>query len=81
MATEYTVTKLQKAAFPTPQTCTVQTGVSSGYLNLRTGAGTQYALVRVLSEGEILTVIKFGTWLEVSDGRGNQGYVNSNYCK
>jgi uncharacterized protein YraI len=80
-ATKVTITKLPKFLSPTPQICTVQTGVPSGYLNLRTGAGTDYAAVRVLSEGETLTVIKFGTWLEVLDTHGNQGYVNSNYCK
>jgi uncharacterized protein YgiM (DUF1202 family) len=80
-ATEITVTKPQ-TAFPTaPQTCTVQTGVPTGYLNLRKGAGTQYSVIRVVNEGETLTVIKVGTWLEVLDAQGNRGYVNSNYCK
>lgn len=65
----------------TPETCTVQTGVPSGYLNLRTGAGTQYPVVRVLDEGEALTVLAGGAWLAVLDTRGNKGYVNSRYCK
>lgn len=80
-ATEYTVTKPQRAPSPTSETCTVQTGVPTGKLNLRAGAGTDQAVVRVLSEGEILTVIKVGTWVEVSDSQGNRGYVNSIYCK
>ena len=80
-ATDTVATVEQEPVTPNSQTCTVQTGVPSGYLNLRTGAGTQYAVIRVLNEGESLTVTKFGAWLEVSDQQGNQGYVNSHYCK
>jgi uncharacterized protein YgiM (DUF1202 family) len=80
-AMEFTVNKPQKTPTTVPLTCTVQTGVQNGYLNLRMGAGTQYAVIRVVNEGEILTVIQSGTWLEVSDDQGNQGYVNSNFCK
>jgi uncharacterized protein YgiM (DUF1202 family) len=80
-ATDQHAALQQVAPSPTPQICTVRTGVSSGYLNLRTGAGTDFAVIRVVNEGEVLKVIKFGTWLEVLDGHGNQGYVNSNYCK
>lgn len=65
----------------TPGTCTVQTGVPSGYLNLRTGPGTQYPVIRVLDEGEVLTVLTGGDWLAVLDTRGNKGYINSRYCK
>jgi uncharacterized protein YgiM (DUF1202 family) len=81
MATEYTVTSPHETLTSAPQTCTVQTGVPSGYLNLRTGAGTNYGVVRVVNEGEILTVLKVATWLEVSDRQGNQGYINSKFCK
>jgi uncharacterized protein YgiM (DUF1202 family) len=80
-AMEFTVNKPQNTPSPTPQTCIVQTGVPSGYLNLRTGAGTQYAVIRVVNEGETLTVTQFGTWLKVLDAQGNQGYVNSDFCK
>ena len=80
-AIKFTVNKPQTNPSPTPQTCTVQTGVPTGYLNLRTGAGTDYAVIRVVNEGETLTVIHFDTWLEVLDAQGHQGYVNSNYCK
>lgn len=66
---------------PTPQACTVSTGVPAGNLNIRTGAGTSYAVIRVLAEGETLTVIKRGAWLQVIDAQGNQGYINSTYCK
>jgi uncharacterized protein YgiM (DUF1202 family) len=68
-------------ATATPEQCTVQTGMPSGYLNLRTGAGTHYPVARVLVEGEVLTVIARGAWLEVEDKEGNSGFVNSRYCK
>ena len=80
-ATDPETVLLSKALTPTPQTCTVQTGVPSGYLNLRTGAGTQYAVIRVLNEGETLTITKLGAWFEVSDKQGNRGYINSHFCK
>ena len=40
-----------------PPSCTVTTGVPSGYLNIRTGAGMQYAVIDVLHEGEQLQVL------------------------
>lgn len=66
---------------PTPETCTVSTGVPAGYLNLRSGAGMQYRVIRVLNEGEVLTVNTRGEWHEVTDAQGNHGFINSNYCK
>lgn len=61
-------------------TCTVSTGVPAGYLNLRSGAGMEYAVLRVLTEGEILTVNERGSWHEVTDAQGNHGFINSNFC-
>lgn len=61
--------------------CTVSTGVPEGGLNLRTGAGTEYSVIRVLNEGEVLRVITTGQWLEVIDSQGNQGFINSTYCE
>jgi uncharacterized protein YgiM (DUF1202 family) len=80
-ATDQKATLRQESPSPTPQICTVQTGFPSGNLNLRSGPGTRYAVVRVLHEGEILTVTELGTWLEVSDNQGNQGYVNPRFCR
>ncbi|MFT3892997.1 MAG: SH3 domain-containing protein [Anaerolineales bacterium] len=48
---------------------------------MRSGAGTGYAVVRVLSEGEDLQVLERATWLKVIDGNGSQGFINSKYCK
>ena len=80
-ATGQKATLYQEIPSPTPKTCTVQTGVPSGYLNLRAGAGTQYAVIRVLDEGEILTVLEHGIWLTVRDSQGNKGYVNARFCR
>lgn len=63
------------------QICQVKTGMPSGYLNLRAGAGVEYEVIRVLSEGETLQVIKRSAWLEVIDEQGNQGFINSRYCR
>lgn len=68
-------------ATPQLETCTVQTGVPAGYLNLRIGAGTQYAVIHVLTEGEVLQVIERGAWLEVINEQGNQGFINGRYCR
>jgi uncharacterized protein YgiM (DUF1202 family) len=50
-------------------------------LNLRTGAGVEHAVIRVLAEGETLQVIGRGPWLQVIDRQGARGYVNSKYCQ
>ena len=65
---------------PSP-TCTVRTGIPAGTVNLRTGADVSHAVVRVLSEGEILKVLERADWMKVSDERGNRGYINARYCK
>ena len=65
----------------TPEICTVATGYNQGALNLRRGAGTQYAVIRTLAEGETLIVIKRAAWLEVIDNQGTRGFINSKYCK
>ena len=67
---------------PTPfPTCTVRTGMPAGTVNLRAGAGVSHAVVRVLSEGEILRVIERAPWLKVMDARGDQGFINSKFCR
>jgi len=63
------------------QLCQVRTGMPSGYLNLRTGAGVSFSVIRILAEGETLQVLKRGAWLHVIDTRGEKGFVNANYCR
>lgn len=66
---------------PSADLCTVRTGVPRGYLNLRTGAGTRYAVIRILAEGEVLEVLERAAWLQVIDRKGKQGYVYRRYCQ
>jgi uncharacterized protein YgiM (DUF1202 family) len=67
---------------PTPSpTCQVRTGIPAGFLNMRRGAGVQFAVIRVLDEGEILKVIQRAAWLKVIDEEGQQGFVNARYCE
>lgn len=62
-------------------TCKVSTGIESGFLNLRTGPGMNYAVIRVLEEEEVLTVIISGTWNEVIDSEGIHGFVYGKFCE
>lgn len=69
---------------PTPaprlDSCYVRTGFKNGRVNLRTCAGLACSVVKVLSEGDRLTVITSGDWLQVQTGSLN-GYVNALYCQ
>lgn len=74
-------------------TCTVRTGLPAGTVNLRTGAGVSHGVVRVIREGEILTlapheaqrsageVIQRAVWLKVIDAKGRRGFIYGRYCK
>lgn len=42
---------------PTAQICTVETGYENGTVNVRAGAGMQYTVVDVVTQGEQLIVI------------------------
>lgn len=79
-----TINPVQKVeqGTPTPRpACTVSTNVPLGYLNLRSGPGTDYAVIGLLHEGETLTVIRRGAWLEVETTDHLAGWVNGRYCK
>lgn len=68
---------------PTPQTCTVQTNVPQGSLNIRAGVGVGFAVLEVLHEGQILTLTHQPArdgWIEVTAGSVT-GWINSTYCK
>jgi uncharacterized protein YgiM (DUF1202 family) len=64
-----------------PETCKVATGIETGVLNLRTGSGTNYSVIQTLAEGEVLTIITRGNWLQVATSQHVTGWVNSHYCK
>ncbi|MBT4310519.1 MAG: SH3 domain-containing protein [Anaerolineae bacterium] len=62
---------------PRPESCTV----TAHALNLRAGAATSYSVLAVLDEGDRLTVLTAGDWIEVQPDKGAAGFVNSSYCK
>ena len=61
---------------PRPESCTV----TAHALNLRAGAGTSYSVLAVLDEGDRLTVLELGDWLQVETDTGLTGYINGAYC-
>lgn len=70
---------------PTPAlaTCTVTTGVQAGNLNIRTGAGVGFAVIKVLQEGQAATITDEsprGNWIQVKTGHVT-GWINSKFCK
>lgn len=62
-------------------TCEVYTGIERGAVNLRSCAGTYCEVIRVLTEGERLTVLTAGNWTHVTTEDGVSGWLNSKYCK
>ncbi len=67
---------------PTPRpSCTVTTGIPSGSLNIRAGAGMQYAAIGLLHEGDVVTILTPGAWLEVETSQHQTGWINSKFCK
>ncbi len=78
----------QPISTPHPS-CTVTTGVPAGYLNIRSGPGMQYAVIDILSEGDVLTPTRNRAdgWIEVTanhprDGFASlTGWINGRYCQ
>jgi len=48
-------------------------------VNLRDGAGSSHSKIRMISKGELVTVIGFASngWLQVKDQNGNVGYISN----
>ena len=70
---------------PTLQACQVKTNVESGSLNLRSGPGTSFQPLKVLSEGEPITLLATPArdgWQAVKVD-SMAGWVNQKYisCK
>ena len=66
------------ASSPAPQflSCRVMTHVKDGQLNLRSGPGTQYAVLTVLHEGDPIQVsTSSADWL-LANANGHSGWVN-----
>ena len=62
---------------PRPERCTV----TAYHLNIRAGAGTAYAVIGTLDQGQAVTVIERGAWYQVQTETGAAGYIYSKYCK
>ncbi len=64
-----------------PAVCVVTSGIDGGRVNLRSCASTTCAALDILTEGEPLTVITAGAWVEVQTPDGLTGFVYSDFCK
>lgn len=75
--------KKQIATLTAKPTTPTQTGVvTSSSLNMRTGPGTNFAIIRTLTLGTEFTVIKKeGDWLQIRLKDGKEGWVHSGYVK
>ena len=73
--------KAERIPTPSPQHCTVDTGTPGGALNLRSCPGMSCGVLAVLDEGDDLTILAAGDWIEVQPDKGAAGFVNSSYCK
>lgn len=64
-------------------TTSTQTGVvTSSSLNMRSGPGTNFAIIRTLTLGTEFTVIKKeGDWLQIRLKDGREGWVHSGYVR
>ena len=70
--------QLASTTSSTPQSlsCRVMTHVNDGQLNLRSGPGTQYAVLAVLHEGDPIQVsTSSADWL-LANANGHSGWVN-----
>jgi hypothetical protein len=64
------------------QTCTLTTGISNGTVNLRACPGAACgAVLDILTEGESLTIITAGEYVNVTTKSGVTGWLNKKYCK
>lgn len=76
-----TVTVTPTATSTSMPTCRIATGLADGNVNLRACASTDCAVLDILPEGEIVTVLEAGGWLNVITVSGVAGYVNADLCK
>jgi hypothetical protein len=64
------------------QICTVITGISNGTVNLRACPGAACgAVLDILTEGESLTILTAGLYVNVKTEDGLTGWLNKKYCK
>ena len=65
----------------TLDTCNVRSGIEGGTVNLRACGSTACGVLDVLTEGESLTIITVGQWVNVTTEKGTIGWINSKYCE
>ena len=72
-------------ASPTPlpsPICHVKTNVINGQLNLRSGPGTQYAVIVVLHEGDAFTAsTSTHDWIFARTNDHHEGWINSHFIQ
>lgn len=69
-------------ASTTPRpSCVIETGYDAGRVNLRRAATRNSAALDVLHEGERVTVLHAGQWMNVQTREGLAGFIYSRYCK
>jgi len=61
---------------PRPTRCTV----TAYALNVRNCGGVDCLVIGTLTEGDTLTILELGEWLQVQTDDGGTGYINSTYC-
>jgi hypothetical protein len=70
------------ALLTTAAAALAQPGVATSPVNVRTGPGTNYAKIGVLSAGEYVDVLQCqGSWCYVDRNSGSDGWVSANYLK
>jgi uncharacterized protein YraI len=79
-ATESPTASPMPTALDALTVCRVMTGIPEGTVNLRSCAGTACPVLLVLSDGQALTIIQAGAWMEVLTADNLRGYINSKYC-
>jgi len=61
---------------PTPTPAQLVCVVTAEALNIREGAGIQYAIIGYLAAGDTVTAAQPGAWLDIGNG-----YINSKYVE
>lgn len=61
---------------PRPTRCTV----TAYALNVRNCGGVDCLVIGTLTEGDTLTILELGEWLQVQTDDGGTGYINGAYC-
>ncbi len=80
---EIATLKNQIATLTTTPSTPTQTGtVTSSSLNMRSGSGTNFSVIRTLTLGTEFTVLRTeGVWLQIRLRDGRTGWVHSGFVR